>query len=359
MRVLLLGGTGAMGLYLRDYLINRGEEVYITSRKKRQGNGRTHYVQGNAHNIVFLRHLLAEKWDAIVDFMIYDTTEFSERIGLLLSSTQQYIFISSSRVYSNYDSPITESTPRLLDVSKDDEFLLTEEYSLKKAREENILMSSENNNYTIIRPYITYSETRLQLGDLEIGGWLVRAIEGRSIVFSKDIAECKTTISFGKNVAKGISCVIGDKRTFGEIYNITDSFCLKWKDVLSIYLDALEKYTGKRPSVKWIEKSLKLSNPSTMYQVKYDRLFDREFDNSKILEIAPDLQFVSPYIGLSQCIKSFVDMYKKDYYPKISYMKEAYMDKLAGEHIRIKDIKKFKHKILYILCRYFGFHIEK
>ena len=59
---------------------------------------------------------------------------------------------------------ITEESERLLDTSIDQDFLSTDEYSLTKARQEDILQSSKQKNWTIIRPYITYGTSRLQLG---------------------------------------------------------------------------------------------------------------------------------------------------------------------------------------------------
>ena len=75
---------------------------------------------------------------------------------------------------------------RLLDVSHDSIYLKTDEYALAKARQEDILRKSGKNNWTIIRPYITYSESRLQLGVLEKEAWLYRALKGFQEMFWKN-----------------------------------------------------------------------------------------------------------------------------------------------------------------------------
>ena len=64
---------------------------------------------------------------------------------------------------------------------------------LAKARQEDLLFNSGNNNWTIVRPYITYSENRFQLGIYEKEGWLNRALSGNDIIFSRDIGDCITT----------------------------------------------------------------------------------------------------------------------------------------------------------------------
>ena len=98
-RILLLGGTGAMGEHLTRILAEQGDDVYVTTRSCRLSERNITYVQGNAHEITFINDLLRESWDAIVDFMVYNTDEFRVRVSQLLKATKQYIFISSARVY--------------------------------------------------------------------------------------------------------------------------------------------------------------------------------------------------------------------------------------------------------------------
>ena len=112
-RILLLGGTGAMGEHLTRILAEQGDDVHVTTRSCRMSE------------ITFINDLLRESWDAIVDFMVYNTDEFRVRVSQLLKATKQYIFISSARVYgptNSSDELINEETPRLLDMIKDEEY---------------------------------------------------------------------------------------------------------------------------------------------------------------------------------------------------------------------------------------------
>lgn len=350
LKILLMGGTGAMGSHLKDILLEKGHDVYITSRSHHEDKGNLHYLQGNALDKAFISPVLeSQSWDAIVDFMIYTTESFKTFSKTLLSSTKQYVFISSSRVYSNHDAVITEETPRLLDISEDGDYLKTDEYALKKAREEDIIRKSGLRNYTIIRPYITYSENRLQLGDLEHRNWLFRALSGRTIVFSKDVFSHYTTLTYGKDVASGIASIIGKVEALGQAFHITTPEAILWSDVLEIYLKAIESRTGIRPKVKMIEKSMKLSDESSKYQILYDRLYDRRFDNSKIKQFY-DGDFVAPKDGLAKCISEYVKRWKST---KVSYLEEAERDIITHEHIPLKEINTFRNKIIYISCRYF------
>ena len=248
MNILVLGGTGAMGTPLVK-LLSQYNEVFVTSRQNRYSeNPHIYYIKGNAKKQSFLLPVLKTRmWDAIVDFMVWDT-DFPMVLPLLLESTQQYVFISSARVYAKTDDIITEKTPRLLDVSDDRDYLATNEYALAKAREEDLLSELGRHNYTIIRPTITYNNYRLQLGVLEKENWLYRALHGRSIVFSNDIADKVTTMTWGDDVALGISSVVGQEKVLGEVFHVTSPVALKWREVLNIYLDVL----GLRGDFLWI-----------------------------------------------------------------------------------------------------------
>ena len=98
-RVLILGGTGAMGYPLAEILSRKGFHVFVTSRKPRYSSvPNLTYIQGNAKDTSFIRNLFAlSSWDSVIDFMSYSTQEFSSRYKLLLSGTKQYVFISSAR----------------------------------------------------------------------------------------------------------------------------------------------------------------------------------------------------------------------------------------------------------------------
>ncbi|MBL8994323.1 MAG: NAD(P)H-binding protein, partial [Spirochaetia bacterium] len=185
-KVLVLGGTGAMGVYLVRELAVMGYEVKVVSFDDvTSGDSRISYVKADAKNTEVLKDLLSGHYDAVVDFMIYTTAEFKERCGIFLKNVGHYIYLSSYRVYSE-GVPVTEKTPRLLDVSKDKDFLATEDYSLVKARQEDILQASKYQNWTIIRPAITFSKRRFQLVTLEAPVLVALAMKGLPVVVPRE-----------------------------------------------------------------------------------------------------------------------------------------------------------------------------
>ena len=279
-KILLLGGTGAIGAYLvPELIINSDFDVFVTSRtSKVSDNAKLIYIQGNAHEDNFIKKILADKYDAIVDFMIYTTDEFRHRHELLLKNTKHYIFLSTYRVFAESHLPITESSPRLLDISNDSEYLKTDEYALTKARQENILRTSKYKNWTIIRPTITYSKNRFQLGTLEANTIVFRTLCNCPVILPQEMLSKQTTLTWGGDVAKMIARLILNQNTFGEDFNVCTDEHRTWEEIAQYY----KKLIGLTFISTNLDTYIKVMGGK--YQVLYDRMYNRFMDNSKIIK---------------------------------------------------------------------------
>lgn len=350
MNILILGGTGAIGSYVSNILKNKGYCIYVTSRKKQENKDNVVYIQGNAKELNFLGKLCEKHWDVIIDFMVYTLSELTERIDILLNSTNQYVFISSARVYAD-NSIITEDSTRLLDICQDKEYVTSDEYAIVKAKQENLLLKGKRRNWTIIRPSLTYSEYRLQLGVYEKENWLYRALHGRSIVFSEDLMDKYYTMSYGKDVAEGIANLIGRNDSLGEIFNIVINKAYQWKDILNIYLNVLEEKTNQKPNVILTKKCTNLDLPYAKYQVLYGRYYNRHFDNKKIDKIINTSEWLLPEEGLKKCLNLFLE---NPIFLNIDWHKEALIDRAAKEWTPLSEIPGIRNKIKYLKWRLVG-----
>lgn len=350
MKVLVLGGTGAMGEHLVQLLADDYIETYVTSRKKIDSFGTVHYIQGNAHDEVFINQLLQKKFDVIVDFMVYTTLEFANKVDSYLNNTNQYIFLSSARVYANSDKPLTEDSPRLLDVCQDEKYLATDEYALAKARQEDLLINNKNKNWTIIRPYITYSNIRLQLGVLEKEDWLYRALYGHKVVFPIDLMEKKTTLTYGYDVARSIKALIGKKSTLSNVFHITQDKSITWSDVWSLYKETIRFITNSEPIIMLCDMKQFEIMYKGHYQIHYDRMYNRVFSNDKISKYLDTSTFIQPAIGLNECLSECIANLT-NLKAIVRYGSEGSKDRVTKEYWKFSDIPSLKNKFKYTIRR--------
>lgn len=349
MKILVLGGTGPIGSHVVQILGNNGVEVVVTSRSPRSSTKLVKYLMGNAHDYNFLLSILNTRWDAIIDFMSYSSESFKERVEQILQATSQYVFLSSARVYADSKEALTEGSPRLLEISRDEHFLETDEYALAKARQEDILLRSRRRNWTIIRPYVTYDERRLPLGASEKEGWLYRALHGRTIVLSKDVDFKTTTLTHGLDVGRGIVSMIGRPEALGETVQIAAKRAVHWRDVLELYLTILEKHLRYRPKVLLLEREEFEKCHAAIYQLTYDRMYDRRFDSQKCEALTGIVSYTDVEMGLTTCLTRFL---QRPVFKEINWKTEAEKDKWAKERTPMREIPGVRRKIRYLRYRY-------
>jgi nucleoside-diphosphate-sugar epimerase len=284
LKALVLGGTGCMGVYLVPELVSMDYEVKVVSCDNvSSDNPYITYVKADAKDKEYLKELLKEEFDVIVDFMLYSTEEFRERYDMLLQNTGHYIFLSSYRVYAGGEIPITEKSPRLLDGSKDKDFLATEDYSLYKARQEDILQNSKYDNWTIVRPAITYSNRRFQLVTLEAHIVVARALKGLPVVLPREALSVQATMSWAGDVARMMSRLLFMSSTRRECFTLATAEHHTWGEIAEYYKEII----GLECVAADTEDYLKIlgSSNGSRYQLAYDRLFNRIVDNSKVLRV--------------------------------------------------------------------------
>lgn len=343
MNILVLGGTGAMGTHLISFLSERNDvKVSVTSRKERTCHGNIHYIVGNARDRAFMSDLFKNAhYDVIVDFMNYNYEEFLEYHRTLLEATDHYIFLSSSRVYANYEGRITENCPRLLETSEDDAFLSTNRYALRKAREEDTLRTSGMTNYSIIRPYITYSNRRLQLGIYEKEEWLYRVLNDKPLIMSESILDKMTTLTFGKDVAFGIYQIILGK-PLSDAVHITTMENMTWMEILKMYAAIIKEQTGKNII---LYTSREIESIEMLYEGGYNTIYDRQwnrrFDNAMAENVCGHISYLGMREGLSSCLKEFLNdwkVYGNRLFLPLNFDYEKEMDNLTHDNSVLKEI---------------------
>ena len=288
MKILLISGTGAMGSALVDILAGSSDEVIITTRQCRESSRpNVTYLQGDSSNDLFVNSVININYhlDVIVDFGNYSFEQFLRRREMYLLATDLYVFISSARIYAQ-SNIITEDSCRLYDTNLD---IPETEYAIYKAKSEDALINSRYNNWTIIRPYITYNNYRMQLGVYEKEQWLVRILRGKSVVIPKKILRSKTTLTYAIDVALRILNIIYHKEeSYRQVWNIASEEYYTWREILNIYIMLMKKHGISVPDFYVTEDDYYICRYLNRFQYFNDRLTNRRFNSGKIDELVKD-----------------------------------------------------------------------
>ena len=314
-KVLVIGATGAMGRYLVPELVELGYDVTgVGLDDVAPWTVNAKYVKGDSFDKLFLVDLLKEKFDGIVNFMTYGRHPFSDYYKLFLNNTDHYIFLSSCRVYDDKEQPVRETSPRLWDTTEDRELKNSNDYCIYKAQNEDLLMNSSYDNWTIVRPATTFSTMRLQLVTLEFRNCIARALMGKKVVLPIQAKDKPATLSWGGDVAKMIARILFKEEAKRESYNVCSAESKTWGEIADYYkeLAGLEAV--------WVDKEeyLAVRNPegslTARWQLEYARLFHRVTDNSKVLALTGLKQedMMPIYDGL----KLEIGNIPKDYVPE-------------------------------------------
>ena len=314
-KVLIIGATGAMGTYLTEKLAADGHEVDAVSLDAVTSDlPNLHTIQvANAKAPSFIDEITTNHYDAIVDFMIYDSISFRLISPKYLASTDQYIYLSSCRVYADEEIPIRENSPQLLDVTTDRDLLFSDDYCMHKARGEDALLASKHRNWTIIRPSTTYSRKRCQLLTLERSVLLRHIRSGNPVLLYDKAKDIPASLTWGGDVAEMIRRLLFNEKALCDDFNVTSSESRTWGEIAEYYhaifglnyewVDELSYQRFRNPKFD-PDKDL-----GTVWQLRYARMFNRTYDNSKMLETTglKQEEFLTLYQGLSREKKTILE----------------------------------------------------
>ncbi len=286
-RVLLIAGGGTLGTYTAKELLAHGASVDIICLEDHvSDNERLRYIKEYV-SMELLEELFAKThYDGIVNFIHYKKIEdYKPYHELLIQNTDHLIFLSSYRVYADEQHPVTEEAPRLSDVPLEEEFRRVETYALPKIQGEDFLRSEHaGENWTIVRPVISFSKRRFDLF-MYSGNILDRVKEyGRDgkLLLPTLARNLGAGIDWAGNSGKLIANLLFKKETFGEAYTISSAQNLTWGEVADIYKDVFGI------EVEWVDEEtfIKAYPPAAgdyQWAYRYDRKFDRTVDNTKVL----------------------------------------------------------------------------
>jgi nucleoside-diphosphate-sugar epimerase len=208
MRILIMGGTRFIGVYLTQLLVEEGHEVVLYNRGNRpvpvKGVGQ---ITGDRTDFSQLREKLAsEKFDVIFDNNGRELTDTQPLADIFQGSVQHYIYMSSAGVYLKSDEMPHIEGDAVDPKSRHKGKFETEDYLMK-----------QNIPYTAIRP--TYIYGPQNYNDLE--AWFFdRIVRNRPIPIPGNGMHI-TQLGHVKDLATAMSRVLGNSHAIGQVYNVS------------------------------------------------------------------------------------------------------------------------------------------
>lgn len=284
--VLLIGGAGAIGMFAAEELVKRGFKVDIITLDDLENTEDITYIKCKAGEQEYRRILSEKRYGAIVDFLGYSRENCPKYLELFCENTEQYIYLSSYRVYADEEHPITEKAPKLIDVYKDDAKMMEiNTYPILKSQCENIIRASKySNKITVVRPVIAFYRNRLSFITTQFHTLVGRAREGKKILVPEIARNAIAGYSFSGNVGKLLAHLVLNEKAYGEDFTLGTDENLTWGQIG----EYLEEFLGCE--FCWIdtESYLKygvINSEGERYGLFNDRGIDRDVDISKVLSV--------------------------------------------------------------------------
>ena len=209
MRILIMGGTRFIGVYLTEILVEQGHEVVLFNRGNRplpslQGVGQ---IIGDRTDPTQLKEkLLPENFDVIFDNNGRELADTQPLAEIFAGRVQHFVYMSSAGVYLKSDQLPHVEGDKIDPKSRHRGKHETETYLQQQALP-----------FTSIRP--TYIYGPRNYNDLE--SWFFdRIVRDRPIPIPGSGINI-TQLGHVKDLAMAMSQVIGNQQAIGQVYNIS------------------------------------------------------------------------------------------------------------------------------------------
>lgn len=345
--VLFIGGTGVISTAVTDECLKQGIAVSMINRGRRRLPEGAEVIIADKSNFELIAEKLKGKhFDAICDFLCYSEEDIKKSFLFYKNYTNQYIFISSCAVYNKLSSQ---------ELKKEDDEKVTSvwSYSADKWACEvylNELANSESTKVTVIRPCVTYGDTRIPYGISPhyMYHWTLaeRILHGKPIITWNNGLNTSNMMRV-EDFATAFVPLIGNPKAYGEAYNICGDEIPSFNEVL----DVMQSYLNKNIIKIDVESEFYAKElPHKAGEILGGRSINATNSNEKIKSIVSGWKQT---ISLQQGITKTLAAYKANNYQRgIDWTFEGECDKVIKAWCKKKGIDYKKYDIGFI--DYFG-----
>lgn len=208
MRILIMGGTRFIGVYLTKILVAQGHEVVLFNRGNKPApiEG-VQQIHGDRTNPTQLKETLAQQqFEAIFDNNGRELSDTQPLVEIFKDSVQHFIYMSSAGVYLKSDQmPHIEGDP-------------VDPKSRHKGKyDTEAYLESQSVPFTSIRPTYIYGPQNYN----ELEAWFFdRIVRDRPIPIPANGLHI-TQLGHVQDLAQAMSQVLGNQQAIRQIYNVS------------------------------------------------------------------------------------------------------------------------------------------
>ncbi|NER97938.1 MAG: NAD-dependent epimerase/dehydratase family protein [Symploca sp. SIO1B1] len=208
MRILIMGGTRFIGVYLTKILVEQGHEVVLFNRGNKPAPvAEVKQIHGDRKDSAQLKEKLSsQEFDAIFDNNGRELSDTQPLVEIFKDKVEHFIYMSSAGVYLKSDQlPHVEGDP------------VDPKSRHKGKHETEAYLAAQNLPFTAIRP--TYIYGPQNYNDLE--AWFFdRIVRDRPIPIPGNGMHI-TQLGHCQDLARAMAQVLGKEQAKGQIYNVS------------------------------------------------------------------------------------------------------------------------------------------
>lgn len=334
MHILIVGGTGVLSSAVTAEALSQGISVTMINRGNNPIPNGVELIRSDRNDISTIERVLANRsFDAVMDFLCLTDDETEKSISFYSNYTNQYFYISSCAVYNTKalnGKKGNEESPKVLDIW---------DYSIGKWNSELKVMSlaaKYDIHYTIIRPCVTYGDTRIPYGISPMYGYhgtLIARILHEKPIIRWNGGTNRCNMMRVEDFAVGVVGLVGNEKANNESFNICGDEMPSFNDVL----DALSKTLNKKVITVDMSSSFYADEiPYRRGELLGGRSIDALNSNDKIKRVVPEFKQT---ITLEEGIKRTVDAYLDQNYQKgIDWAFDAETDRVIKKWCKQQGI---------------------
>jgi len=337
----MFGGSGIISTEICKLALEKGDSVTIFNRgrRKEQINPDAKLIIGNLReeSVDEIQKKIENNYDVVLDCISYNVEQLKKALEIVKYRCKQLVFISSATVYSPVENVVySEDYPIGGCAWK---------YAQDKADCENYLRNRTFScEFTIIRPYITYGETRIpyQVAPLEYYTIINRIKCHKPIMICGQNTKC--TLTDSRDFAVGAYGLMLNPGAYGETVNITSEYRTTWGKVIQ----AVATEIGEDVNIIDVPKQYlidhKYSARFDVDEILGDKGRDMVFDNQKIKCLVPEFTGKRTF---EQSMGRTLQYFNTEKHQLINYCWDARMDKFLEGYLRSVSVP-FDYKSLTI-----------